>query len=912
MKFGFFMLLFVAAISKAQVKIGFKVSNTLGSPIEDAYVFINSKAKVTDKKGEVFFNVEKDNYTIKVNHIAYLDFSKVILASKDSIVTIVLRENKELLQEVVITAKESEGMTSSSLVDRKAMSHLQPSSFTDLVSLLPGKNITNSNLNASTHLRLREVGSSDRDYDTSLLGVSFLVDGVPINTNANLQQVVEAAPVNKSTKDYNRNTVRRGVDMRSISTDEIEKVEIVRGVASAKYGDLSSGLVKIKRKNGYTRWKSRIKSDGFSKLYSLGKGYNFNEENLKLNFDVAYLDAKADPRDNYENYKRYTTSLRLEKLFEKRNPVSWNLNVDYTGTVDGEKSDPDVPFDKYESFKSSYNSIRVSNEFNIDFSEGILKNINFKTSFNQSFDKIKQTRWVQLWDATALPLATEAGESYGFYLLPSYVSNQVIDGKPLDIFADFSGILNFSAYKIKNNITLGVNYLYAKNNGLGQVYDRKLPPSPSIKTRPRTYKEIPAMQSLAFYVEDEIKWDVNTTNFTLRAGVRGTSFLGLNKKYAIHNELFLDPRLNLKIAFPAIKFNNNEALNIEVTSGYGKHHKLPTLNMLYPQELYEDYEQLNYYHNIKEYRQVHYKTYKFSQVNYKIQPALNVKKEVRLGLNYDHHSLYITYFDEKMSSGFRTISNFHQVNYKKYDVSGLNHETITSAPLVENLPYKTVNSLALSSQESNGSSIFKKGVEFQYATKRIEALKTRFTINGAWLQSEYFNSLPRYKSETATIGGVNYINIGLYKMANNNSFKESLQTSFTADTYLQNLGLTTSFRMDVQWYTKSFYLPESSVPTHYVKNDGTVVPYTIVEANDPVLKSLILDVRGDGEVAYRESPLGLNTHIKISKKFYKNFVVSMYVNNLFNYYDRNTTANQQVTQRNFIDPYFGMELNFNF
>ncbi|GFE03409.1 hypothetical protein KUL156_60010 [Alteromonas sp. KUL156] len=90
------------------------------------------------------------------------------------------------------------------------------------------------------------------------------------------------------------------------------------------------------------------------------------------------------------------------------------------------------------------------------------------------------------------------------------------------------------------------------------------------------------------------------------------------------------------------------------------------------------------------------------------------------------------------------------------------------------------------------------------------------------------------------------------------------------------------------------------------------MPYTIVEANDPVLKSLILDVRGDGEVAYRESPLGLNTHIKISKKFYKNFVVSMYVNNLFNYYDRNTTANQQVTQRNFIDPYFGMELNFNF
>ena len=57
-----------------------------------------------------------------------------------------------------------------------------------------------------------------------------------------------------------------GVDMRSIATDQIEKVEVLRGIPSVIYGNLTSGIVKITNKSGYTRWKSRFKADGYSKL----------------------------------------------------------------------------------------------------------------------------------------------------------------------------------------------------------------------------------------------------------------------------------------------------------------------------------------------------------------------------------------------------------------------------------------------------------------------------------------------------------------------------------------------------------------------------------------------------------------------------------------------------------------------
>ena len=48
----------------------------------------------------------------------------------------------------------------------------------------------------------------------------------------------------------NRNTVNRGVDLRMLSTDHIETAEVVQGIPSAEYGDLSSGMILSKAKSG--------------------------------------------------------------------------------------------------------------------------------------------------------------------------------------------------------------------------------------------------------------------------------------------------------------------------------------------------------------------------------------------------------------------------------------------------------------------------------------------------------------------------------------------------------------------------------------------------------------------------------------------------------------------------------------
>lgn len=189
---------------------------------------------------------------------------------------------------------EKKAPTSTSVIDQKAMKHLQPSSFADLVSLLPGKSVSAPVLNQANKLTLRETGISSGNYSISSLGVAFTIDDIPINSNSNMQETVGYEMIVTPSSGYvdaKRNVVRSGIDMRSISTDDIEKVEVVRGIAPVNQGDLSSGLVQISRKRGKTNWNSRMKSDGFSKLFYVGKGFHFKKQNLSLNLSLDYLDG---------------------------------------------------------------------------------------------------------------------------------------------------------------------------------------------------------------------------------------------------------------------------------------------------------------------------------------------------------------------------------------------------------------------------------------------------------------------------------------------------------------------------------------------------------------------------------------------------------------------------------------------
>ena len=99
-----------------------------------------------------------------------------------------------------------------------------------------------------------------------------------------------------------------------------------------KYGDLTSGLVKITRRKGGNNLSARFKADMNSKLFYVGKGFENTAKCLSFNLSGDYLDSQSDPRNVLENYKRITLSARMNKVFETRShQISTTLNIDYGG-----------------------------------------------------------------------------------------------------------------------------------------------------------------------------------------------------------------------------------------------------------------------------------------------------------------------------------------------------------------------------------------------------------------------------------------------------------------------------------------------------------------------------------------------------------------------------------------------------
>ena len=219
---------------------------------------------VSDISG--YFNIDGltgNRYTVSVSYLGYstTTFSYSNTDNRGAGITIKMKQDSRMLNEVVVTAHESQGITTSSVIDRKAIEHLQPSSFTDLLSLLPGGSTQLPDLTNSNSIRLRQAGTGGSNYDVSSMGTVFVTDGIPINSNADMQMVRQASSNAAGDPDAGRNHTTSGVDMRSIPTDNIESVEVIRGIAPVEYGDLTSGVVLIKRKHKATPFEARLKAD---------------------------------------------------------------------------------------------------------------------------------------------------------------------------------------------------------------------------------------------------------------------------------------------------------------------------------------------------------------------------------------------------------------------------------------------------------------------------------------------------------------------------------------------------------------------------------------------------------------------------------------------------------------------------
>lgn len=115
-------------------------------------------------------------------------------------------------------------------------------------------------------------------------------------------------------------------------------------------------------------------------------------------------------------------------------------------------------------------------------------------------------------------------------------------------------------------------------------------------------------------------------------------------------------------------------------------------------------------------------------------------------------------------------------------------------------------------------------MEFQFASKRIESLKTRVTMYGAWIKTIYNSDSPQYKASSILLDNKQLKYVGLYN-GDNGTESQAFNTNFMFDTYIQRLGLTFSTSAQCTWYTNRRNLWNNGVPVSYIDQSGETHPF---------------------------------------------------------------------------------------
>lgn len=884
----------LAAQKKAEIHgTVYTVEDGVRTPVDYAVVLLKPAGlyATTDSKGAYrIAGLDSGSYELSIQLIGYesLDTTLVIRGSLQKDFT--LKRSSFRLEEVHVVAEASKaGESTASLISRQAIDHSQTSSLRDIMGLLPGATISNPDLSSAHSITLRSVSGSDMNS----LGTAIIVDGAPMSNNANMEGITAAmngvsSAIAGTSVSAGGASPNGGIDVRQLSTDNIESVEIIRGIPSVQYGDLTSGAVIINSKAGAEPLTVRLKAD--PKIYqaAVSKGFRLGPEagDLHVSGDYAYSNAKTT--ESYAHYRR----LNLKGLWSKRfGQLNTSTALDLRLGKDTRDKNPD---DLRTNLASGGTNIgyRINTNGTWTINRGWLKTLRYDLSnsftWKQSFHEQDNINAIAIFttnmtDGTTVADAvgkrlfdiygneiTNPGTSGAYAIMTPYTYFCHYDfyGKELNTFA--KAYLNFFKQweDTSEKILVGADFKSDGNLGRGLVFEEGKPPGRSNTEsgyRERPLYDIPFVNQIGVFAENSFRTKVLHRAFNLTAGLRFDAVNGLTA---------LSPRINASLELIPEVWT--------LRGGFGITAKAPTAAYLYPTDAYYDQVNINTSEaSLASDRTVMATTRIYSTVNPGLQMARNRKAEIGFDLKIaGRYRLGVTIYDELMKNGYsfsRSYDTFAWVPYKVWGIAG--HDA-SGGPLF-GLETDTHRFFSYY-RPSNNAYEHHYGVEYELDLGRFPEIRTSFFLNGAWMHSVSSSS-----GETFALNMKqgSYINshVAVFDPFVRKSNYEKFLTTLRATHNIPSIGfvvtLTTQFNVFTANWTEYH---NDEAPQRYISNDdGKVYDFTEEMAADPAYRYMVGQLSPTRFIRSHTIPTVV-FNLNVSKEIRNFLTASFYVNNLFN------------------------------
>ena len=852
---------------------------------------------ISDADGQaVLTKVPVGKASLQVQMLGYEDFAQTYTFRRDTTFSIRISESSLALEEVVVTAKPSAaGASTSSSIGRMAIDHLQATSLKDIMQLLPGQLMSSSDMTSEEKLTIRTLNQSTAN---NAFGTSIMMDGVPLSDNTSLSDKVGGS------------TGGSGVDLRQISADNIESVEVIRGIPSAEYGDLTSGAVVVNTKAGYTPLEVRTKVNPTTLNASIGKGWKISEKAGSINVNADYARASGDPRNKSRSFDRVSGGVTYSKTIGRIWSTTTKLN--FSSIVDLRTADPDLLVEGTETSQKQY-SLRFSHKGRISFNKKFSRSLNYAVGISYSNNESYTSSIVSAGGGMPVITSLTSGYYQVPYITDSYRAGGGTISRPFSFYSKVGNVFNLTAGPVNQRFNMGAEYRLESNKARGFYNDDDfMPLRPNSNGRPRPYYDIPALSQVSAYLEDNLSWNITKEiEFKLQAGVRFD---------------MLQPGLPEQVQSVSPRFNASLKLApwITLRGGWGQSNKTPGLAHLYPEPKYTDREAASYLPSDASKQLVVYDTRVVEvERNNALKNATNSKTEIGFDLSFANGmSASVVAYQDYMNNGFG--------NYTEYSVYHSNYYTAQQGIVLdaEGKPYvdwqhpaRVDTVWTTSGRIGNTQASLDRGVEFDVNLGQIKPIRTSVILSGAYMETQTWTTGPNYSSPSGipasspyALGGAN---TPPFKLLYPSGLSKDISRRFSVNLRLvcsiPRMKMVFSASNQVIFYQYRHTTNQKSDPIAWIDNDLSYHEITQSMLDDPSYM-----IKGVSLAAQRKNPADSNPvtqppiwlmNMRLTKDVSKNFGFSLFVNNAFFYMPYQASSySGTLTERNTGTFSFGVEM----
>ena len=790
-------------------------------------------------------------------------------------IIVLLQDQNLWLDEVTVTAKSVEAETGSTIVlDEYAIDQIQAISLADVLQQLPGQTIAPPQFRSINTISLRTAIPDA----TNSLGVAFVMDGVRLSNDENMQLYADR----NLTANDNVNT---GVDLRSIPTSNIDRVEIISGIPNARYGNLNSGVVNVIRKAGVSPYELKASIRDGNTLISLSKGTRLSKRLGTLSFSIDFLNSNADPRQSLEKFNRITNTA-LWSI--KRKGFKNTFSMSFSGNIDDTNFDEDDGSQRAKSRKDW--SFRFSNRTNYQLNKTWVDDLELIVSYSYR----KQHSYLQSFSNTGgrvVPTSTVSGLFEGAYTPVAYLSVREVFGTPIRASGELRLFKTFASATTTHVLEVGGNINYSDNRGSGTRYGTgsthfslTLSGGGSAGSqngvRALNFEEHLRPQiNYGFYIQDDI--NIKFANgHELNAEIGGR--LDLQNEF-----LALSPRVNI-----GYRLNKK----VVVKGGVGFATKTPTLAQLYPGNRYFDILIGDFRTNAYAYNLVQTYVREFGKLD--LKPSKSWRYEIGTEVKTSFGTITATAYRNELFDAFVEQDFRELVDFPIVDFQFTNNQTPPTHQVTGYEPFILDYSLT-----TNAAKRLDKGIEIFVNVKKIKPINTSFLLRANYTHSTAFNNRALVERNQDQLE--EELLYGVYEDLTNR--QANMQLALTATHHISEVGLLLSFTVEQFLSTTNYGWTRNNYPIAYL--DKQLVYHAIPEGerDDPRYLGLLRPSLTSGK---QTIPMYHNFHLRLTKEFKNGLSMSFYTYNFLNYRpvleidNRKEVFNQPIS--------FGASMNYEF